>query len=84
MATPKQTTLLALIQTISEYATTDEEIVATVVHLINSRTVVLCGTFAGARIDLSAEAAAVPRSSSASRAFRICQKKASGLGTALS
>ncbi len=74
MNTPRQTTLLALIQTIGEYAATDEEIVATVVHLINSRTVVLCGTFAGARIDLSPEVDAVPRSSSACRAIQNCQR----------
>ncbi len=54
MAIYNKTTLLDLIRTISEYATNDEEIVATVVYLINSGKVQLCGTFAGAKIDLRA------------------------------
>jgi hypothetical protein len=47
------TTLLALVQAVSEYANTDTEVVATVAALINSGRVRLCGNFAGARIDLS-------------------------------
>jgi hypothetical protein len=53
MATPIRTTLLDLVQTVSDYAATDDEIVATVAYLINSGKVLLCGNFAGARIDLS-------------------------------
>ena len=50
------TTLLDLVQTVSEYAQTDAEVVATVVELINSGKVRLCGNFAGARVQLSAHA----------------------------
>lgn len=45
-------TLLDLVKTVSEYARSDAEIVATVVHLVNSGAVRLCGTFRGARFDL--------------------------------
>ena len=61
VATPNQSTLLALVQTVSDCATSDDEIVATVAYLINSGKVLLCGTFAGARIDLSAPACAAPK-----------------------
>jgi hypothetical protein len=54
MNTITHTTLLDLVQAVSEYTHTDAEIVATVAVLINSGTVRLCGNFAGARIDLSA------------------------------
>jgi hypothetical protein len=52
MTTPSKSTLLDLVQAVSVYATSDEEIVAAVAYLINSGRVLLCGTFAGARIDL--------------------------------
>ena len=64
MATLHKCTLLDLVQTVSDCATSDAEIVATVAYLINSGKVLLCGTFAGARIDLSAPSGAVPRSAS--------------------
>jgi hypothetical protein len=54
MNTIIHTTLLDLVQAVSEYAHTDAEIVATVAALINSGKVRLCGNFAGARIDLNA------------------------------
>src|SRR5215471_595413 len=60
MAKLTNCTLLDLVQTISDYATSDAEVVATVAFLINSGTVRLCGTFAGARIDLVPEAGAAP------------------------
>ena len=53
MATLGKTTLLDLIQSVSDYAKNDDEIVATVAYLINSGKVLLCGNFAGARIDLT-------------------------------
>lgn len=53
MSTVKHTTLLDLIQTVSACARSDAEVVATVASLVNSGTVRLCGTFAGARIDLT-------------------------------
>jgi hypothetical protein len=48
----RQTTLLDLVKAVSEYAQTDAEVVATVVHLVNSGMVQLCGNFRGARFDL--------------------------------
>jgi len=47
-----ESTLLELVQTVSDYAETDAEIVATVVYLENSGRVHLCGNFRGARFDL--------------------------------
>ena len=45
-------TLLDLISAVSEHARTEAEVIATVVHLVNSGRVRLCGTFKGARFDL--------------------------------
>ena len=47
-----QLTLLDLVNAVSESATTDAEVVATVVHLVNSGIVQLCGNFRGARFEL--------------------------------
>jgi hypothetical protein len=58
MITPRQSTLLDLVQAINAFATSDAEVVATVAYLINSGKVVLCGNFAGAKIDLSTPAGA--------------------------
>ena len=44
--------MLNVVQAVSECTASDDEAVATVAHLINSGRVLLCGTFAGARIDL--------------------------------
>lgn len=60
MATSSKSTLLDLVQTASDFATNDNEIVATVAYLINSGKVLLCGNFAGAKIDLSVPASAAP------------------------
>ena len=46
-------TLLQLITTLQECTTNDAEVVAVVAFLINTGRVRLCGTFTGARIDLS-------------------------------
>ena len=62
MATPRKTTLLNLVQTVSDYATSDAEVVATVVYLINSGKVLLCGNFAGAKITLPPAVYEVPLS----------------------
>ena len=48
----RQTTLLELVKAVSECASTDAEVVATVVYMVNSGTVQLCGNFRGARFDL--------------------------------
>jgi hypothetical protein len=65
MATSSKATLLDLVRIVSEFATSDGEVVAAVVYLINSGKVRLCGTFAGARIDLGAQARMVPQSRTA-------------------
>jgi hypothetical protein len=49
----RQTTLLDLVKAVSEYSVTDAEVVATVVHMVNSGMVTLCGNFRGARFDLA-------------------------------
>jgi hypothetical protein len=50
-------TLLDLVTEVAKYARSDEEVIATVVHLVNSGRVRLCGNFKGARFDLDAVAA---------------------------
>jgi hypothetical protein len=47
-----KSTLLELVQTVSDYAETDAEIVATIVYLVNSGRVQLCGNLRGARFEL--------------------------------
>jgi hypothetical protein len=47
-----QLTMLDLVQAVSASARTDAEVVATVVYLVNSGAVRLCGNFRGARFDL--------------------------------
>jgi hypothetical protein len=47
-------TLLDLMQAVSDVAANDQEMLATVAHLINSGQVRLCGDAAGATIDLLA------------------------------
>ncbi|MCK6555623.1 hypothetical protein L6Q96_13750 [Candidatus Binatia bacterium] len=48
----RKTTLLELVQAVQDYCTTDGEVVAVVMHLVNSGRVVLCGTFSGRRISV--------------------------------
>jgi hypothetical protein len=52
-------TLLQLVKAVSDYAETDTETVATVVYLVNSGRVRLCGNFRGARFDLDTTGAAL-------------------------
>lgn len=47
-------TLLDLVNAISDQTDSEAEVVATVVHLVNSRQVRLGGSFRGARIDVAA------------------------------
>jgi hypothetical protein len=47
-----QLTLLDLVKAVSDSANTDAEVVSTVVYLVNSGAVQLCGNFRGARFDL--------------------------------
>ena len=51
-------TLLDLVTVVSSLARTEAELVATVVYLVNSGRVRLCGSFKGARFDLSSLRAA--------------------------
>jgi hypothetical protein len=53
-------TLSDVIQTVSEFATNDTELLAVVASLINSSQVLLCGKLAGATIDLPAWRGKVP------------------------
>ena len=53
METSGKATLLDLVQAVSDYATSVDEVVATVAYLVNSGKVLLCGNFVGAKIDLS-------------------------------
>ena len=48
--TQTQSTLLDLVYSVSVFAKTEAEVVATVAHLVNSGRVQLCGNFAGAKI----------------------------------
>jgi hypothetical protein len=48
-------TLLDLVAAVSQHARTEAEVIATVVYLVNSGKVVLCGNFRGARFDCEAE-----------------------------
>ena len=49
---PLRCTLLDLVTAISEVADSEAEVVATVVYLVNSDRVQLCGNFRGAHFDL--------------------------------
>ena len=50
-----ESTLLELVVSVSEHSRTEAEVIATVVHLVNSGEVTLCGNFRGARFDCDAE-----------------------------
>jgi hypothetical protein len=49
----RRLTLLELVNTVAEYSSSDAELIATVVYMVNHGHVRLCGTFKGARFDLS-------------------------------
>jgi hypothetical protein len=51
-------TLLDLVRTVSGYAHSEAEVIATVVHLVNSGAVRLCGNFRGTRFDVDGMPAA--------------------------
>jgi len=46
-------TLLDLVTAVSAHARSEDEVIATVVYMVNSGTVRLAGNFRGARFDLS-------------------------------
>lgn len=47
-----QTTLLELVTVVGDHTASERELIATVVHLVNSGAVRLCGNFRGARFDV--------------------------------
>jgi len=47
----RQVTLLDLVQAVQDFCRSDAEVVAVVTHLVNTGRVILCGNFAGMRID---------------------------------
>ena len=51
-------TLLDLVNAVTEHARSEREVIATIVCLVNQGHVRLCGTFKGARFDLTTLAAA--------------------------
>jgi len=48
-----ETTLLDLVTAVNDVSDSEDEVIATVVHLVNSGLVRLCGNFRGARFDLT-------------------------------
>jgi len=56
---PLRCTLLDLVTAISEFADSEAEVIATVVYLVNSDRVQLCGNFRGAHFDLEPPGATV-------------------------
>ena len=46
-------TLLELVNAVAEHARSDAEVIATIVCMVNQGHVRLCGTFRGARFDLT-------------------------------
>jgi hypothetical protein len=51
-------TLLNLVNAVTEYARSEAEVIATIVCMVNECHVRLCGTFEGARFDLTTVTAA--------------------------
>ena len=49
-------TLLDLVNAVAEHASSEAEVIATVVWMVNEGHVRLCGTFKGARFDLTTTA----------------------------
>lgn len=51
-------TMLELVETVSEFARSESEVVATIVHMVNAGMVELVGNFRGAQITFEPTAAA--------------------------
>jgi ABC-type multidrug transport system ATPase subunit len=54
--------MLNLVTAIAEHALTEAEVIATVIYMVNSGRVRLCGTFKGAKFDLGAVESLIDRS----------------------
>ncbi len=52
----QRSTMLALVRAVQDSARSDDEVVAIIAHMLRTRRVVLCGTFAGRRITTAARA----------------------------
>jgi uncharacterized protein YtpQ (UPF0354 family) len=50
----RKVTLLDLVNAVAEYSHSEDETIATIVYMVNQGHVRLCGTFKGARFDLTA------------------------------
>ena len=50
---PPNVTLLDLVNAVADHSRSDAEVIAAVVWMVNSGRVRLCGTFKGARFDLT-------------------------------
>ncbi len=61
MQTPREYTLLELLQGVNQVTDNDEEVVAAVTALVNSGQVRLRGTFAGAKISVSGSLETYPK-----------------------
>jgi len=48
----RDVTMLELVNAVTEHTRTEGEAITTIVHMVNSGGVRLCGTFSGSRIDL--------------------------------
>jgi len=48
----RDVTMLDLVTAVTEHTRTEGEAIATIVHMVNSGAVRLCGTFSGARVDI--------------------------------
>jgi len=51
-STPVRATLLDLVFAVQEYANSDEEVVQVISHMLESGRVVLCGNFAGRKLEI--------------------------------
>jgi hypothetical protein len=51
-ATPNRATLLDLVVTVQDFARSDEEVVQVISHMLESGLVVLCGSFAGRKVEI--------------------------------
>jgi len=50
---PRVSTLLELVQTVQDYASTDDEVVAVITDLLRTKRIVLCGIFADRKLNFA-------------------------------
>jgi len=72
----RDVTMLELVNAVTEHTRTEGEAIATIVHMVNSGAVRLCGTFSGARIDLrEVERAWLPAAKTERRGSGSCGRE---------